>query len=195
MLYSLRGTVAGRGGGFVVVEVCGIGFRILTSRETTKAFPGKGSPVSLFCFLYVREDKLELYGFLDEGALGLFEMLNSVSGVGPKTALGVLDVDTLPNIMAAIIERRADFLTRTSGIGKKTAERIILELHNKINLSGTKTLTEQMDLDVEVEEALVGLGYARSEVKKTLSGLGKEEKTLEGRLKATLKALGKTKTS
>jgi Holliday junction DNA helicase RuvA len=95
--------------------------------------------------------------------------------------------------MAAILEKKVEFLTRTSGIGRKTAERIILELHNKIKLPESKALTEKMSLDIEVEEALAGLGYRRADIKKALAGVGAEAKTLEERLRKTLKILSQTK--
>ena len=192
MLYTLKGIVVQRGDDFLVIECGGVGLKAFTNKETLRKLKS-GSGVKLFCFLYIRDDQLELYGFLEEQALKLFEMLNSVAGVGPKTALGVLDVDTVPNIMAAIIERRADFLTRTSGIGRKTAERIILELKSKVKLSGAGRLTEKMDIDMEVEEALTGLGYSRGEVRRVLSELGEETKTLEERLRQALRVLGRAK--
>lgn len=193
MFYSLHGLIGGRGENFFVVTTGGIGFKVLGSKQTLMGLPAVGSTVDVFCFLYVREDQLELYGFLEEEALKLFLMLNTVAGVGPKTALGILDIDTVPKIMAAILEKKADFLTKTSGIGKKTAERIILELQNKIKLPGAKTLTEQMGIDMEVEEALVGLGYARSAVRRVLSELAPELKTLEERLRAALRSLSRQK--
>ncbi|MCP6720093.1 MAG: Holliday junction branch migration protein RuvA [Patescibacteria group bacterium] len=196
MLYTLKGKLISRGDGFLVVEVGsltgGLGFKVFTNNETLSKLP-QDSLVELFCFLYIRDDQMELYGFLEEQALKLFEMLNAVVGIGPKTALGILDVDTVPNLMAAIIEKRTELLSRTSGIGRKTAERIILELHSKIKLPEAKTLTEKMDVDIEVEEALTSLGYSRSQVKRVLSEAGGEAKTLEERLKQALRLLGRSK--
>lgn len=193
MIYSVEGKIVGQGDFFVVVEIGGLGLKISTDARTLREISKTGDKVKLFCYLYVREDQLELYGFKEEETLRLFEMLNTVAGIGPKTALGILDVDTVPNIMAAIIERRAELLTRTSGIGRKTAERIILELHGKIKLPKTKALTEKMDIDREVEEALTGLGYARTEVRKAVEAVPETEKTLEERLKFALKTLSRAK--
>lgn len=193
MIYSVEGKIVGRGDFFVVVEIGGLGLKISTDARTLRGISKTGDKVRLFCYLYVREDQLELYGFKEEETLRLFEMLNTVAGIGPKTALGILDVDTVSNIMAAIIERRAELLTRTSGIGRKTAERIILELHGKIKLPKAKALTEKMDIDREVEEALTGLGYARAEVRKAVEAVPETEKTLEERLKFALKTLSRAK--
>lgn len=197
MFYTLKGKLTGRGDQFLVVEVGslqtgGLGFKVFTNSETLSKVR-QDTEIKLFCFLYVRDDQMELYGFLEEQALRLFEMLNAVAGIGPKTALGVLDIDTVPNLMAAIIEKRTELLSRTSGIGKKTAERIILELHNKIKLPEAKTLTERMDIDIEVEEALISLGYSRIQVKKALSEIGTEAKTIEEKLKQALRSLGRSK--
>lgn len=191
MIYTLNGRLTESGENYLIVECGGIGFKIFTINRDAKNAGARGAEVKIFCYLYLREDKIELYGFLEEGALKLFEMLNTVAGVGPKTALGILDVDSLPKVMAAIIEKRAELLTKTSGIGRKTAERIILELQSRIKLPGAKALTEKMDIDTEVAEALVGLGYTRSEVKSAVESLGNEEKNLEGRLRSALKMLGR----
>ncbi len=193
MFYSLRGSVGRRGENFFVLTTAGVGFKVLSGKQMLEKLPAVNTVIDIFCFLYVREDQLELYGFLEEEALKLFEMLNTVAGVGPKTALGILDIGSVPNIMAAILEKRSEFLTRTSGIGKKTAERIILELQSKIRLPGAKTLTEQMGIDLEAEEALVGLGYSRSAVRRVLGELKPDMKTLEERLKAALRELGRSK--
>lgn len=192
MIYTVKGELTARGENFFVAEVHGVGFKIFTNHQTVlKLVPGQ--EIKVFCFLHVREELMELYGFLEEGTLKLFEMLNKVSGIGPKTALNVLDLDSTPNIMAAIIEKRVDLLTRSSGIGKKTAERIVLELQSKIKLPESRALTEKMKIDIEVEEALVSLGYLRGEVKRALSGLGEESQTLEDRLRSALKTLSRNK--
>jgi len=191
MLYSVSGKVVDRGADFFIIETGILSFRILASERTIAALPPAGGTARVFTFLYLREDRLELYGFLEEQALRLFEILNTVPGVGPKTALGILDVDEVPNIMAAIIEKRADLLTKAPGIGRKTAQRIILELQGRIKLPGSQALTEKMTLDAEVEEALVGLGYSRGEVRRVLQSLDSKANTLEGRLKEALKFLGR----
>ncbi|MFH0712405.1 MAG: Holliday junction branch migration protein RuvA [Candidatus Jorgensenbacteria bacterium] len=193
MIYSVKGKVTGRGDSFVVIEVGGVGFKVSTDSRTLREIAGTNEEVKLFCYTYFRDDRLELYGFKEEETLRLFEMLNTVGGIGPKTALGILDVDTIPNIMAAIIEKRAELLTRTSGIGRKTAERIILELHGKIKLPKAKMLTEKMDIDREIEEALAGLGYGRGDIRRAIEAVPESEKTLEERLKYALKSLGRRK--
>lgn len=198
MIHTLAGKITERSEGYIVVETGGVGFKVFTNTRTIAnlAYRQAGAPaggdVKLFSHLYVREDKLELYGFFEEGALKLFELLISVSGIGPKTALAILDVDAAENIIAAIVGKRPDILTRASGIGQKTAERVILELQNRIKIpGGTKHLTEAMDVNQEVEEALVGLGYSRLAVRQVITNVGPEFKNLEDRLRQALKILGR----
>jgi holliday junction DNA helicase RuvA len=193
MIYSLKGKVTATGESFVILETGGVGFKVFTDNRALKDISKNKDKVKLFCYAYIRDERFELYGFLNEEALRLFEMLNTVAGIGPKTALGILETDTVSNIMAAIIERRAELLTRTSGIGRKTAERIILELHNKVKLPRAKALTQKMDIDKEVEEALVGLGYGRGEVRKAVDAVPESQKSLEERLKFALKSLSRAK--
>lgn len=191
MIHTLSGKLTEWGEGYIVVETGGIGFKVFTNARTASRAPA-GGEVKLFSHLYVREDKLELYGFLEEGALKLFELLISVSGIGPKSALAILDIDATENIIAAIAGKRPDILTRASGVGLKTAERVILELQSRIKMpSGTKRMTEAMDVNQEVEEALVGLGYSRLAVREIMSKVAPEFKTLEDRLRQALKILGR----
>lgn len=191
MLYGLRGILEKKGENFFVLKTGDFSFKLFTNNETLRKLIKSSEQIKCFTYLYVRDENLELYGFLEEEALKLFEMLNTVTGIGPKTALGVLDVDKVENIMAAIIQKRPELLMRTSGIGNKTAERIILELHSKIKLAKSEEITGVMDLNREVEEALVGLGYGRHDVRRVLGGLDQNIQKLEDRIREALKSLGR----
>lgn len=191
MLYTIKGTLTEKHERAFVIEVNGIGFRAFTNEATLRALPAPGAALSVFCFLYIREEELELYAFRDAQTLKLFELLNSVSGIGPKTALAILDTDTVAHLTAAIFERRADLLTRASGIGRKTAERLILELQSKIKPSGVKTTAAAVDANYEAEEVLVHLGYPRAVVREALANIGAEAKTAEERIRAGLRVLGR----
>jgi holliday junction DNA helicase RuvA len=191
MVYSLRGKLTATAETFCIVECGGVGYKVSVGVGTVAALPPTGSEAFLFTHLFVRDTEVEVYGFLEESALKLFDLLITVAGVGPKTALGILDIDTVPNVTAAILEKRTDVLTRASGIGKKTAERVILELENRIKLSGAAELAKTMDVNQETLEVLVGLGYSRSEVRRVLDGLPRETGTIEERLRAAFKALGR----
>jgi Holliday junction DNA helicase RuvA len=191
MIHTLEGKLVERNDNYLVVDVHGVGFKVFTNQRSSAGAPA-GGEAKLFTHLYVREDKIELYGFLEQGALKLFELLISVSGIGPKSALAILDIDATENIIAAIAGKRPDILTRASGVGQKTAERVVLELQSRIKLpGGAKNITERMDVNQEVEEALVGLGYSRIDVRRTVSEVGPEFKTLEDRLRQALKILGR----
>lgn len=193
MIYSVRGTLTVIGEGFVVIESNGVGYKLSVAATTFSLLPQLGSEAKLFCFLYVRESTLELYGFGNESQLKLFELLNTVSGVGPRTALSVLSAATDSHLIAAIVERRTDVLTRISGIGKKTAERIILELHSKMKTDSPRTTTKVVEQERDIEEALVGLGYQRHHVRDVLSRMERSSETIEERLKKALRELGKSR--
>ncbi len=191
MIYALSGIVSGKKENFLVVDVSGVGFKVFSNTQTLYRLPKEGEAVRVYCHTHVREDALELYGFLDEGELKFFEMLISVSGVGPRTALLILDLDSFPNVMAAIVGKKADVLSRAPGIGRKTAERIILELQSKINVSEVKGLDRAAETNIEIEDALVGLGYDRRVVKKTLAEMDDaSESGVEEKLRGALKLLG-----
>lgn len=190
MIYSLSGKLNVKGEHFAVVEAAGIGLKIFTNPRTIEALPAAGSSVKFFCHLHLREDGLELYGFLSEEELNFFELLISVSGVGPKSALSIMEIAELKNLAAAIKESRPDLLTRASGIGRKTAERIILELKNKVRAEKTGAVIKKMESDQDLIETLAGLGYRREQAKAALQKIDEKVVNLEDRLKAALKILG-----
>ncbi len=192
MIHTLRGPVTLKSESSFVIECGGVGYRVLTNASTLDRIRESGE-VYVLCHHYVREDQNELFGFLESESLKLFELLNTVAGVGPKTALGVLDVDSTTNVLAAIIERRVDLLTRASGIGKKTAERIILELENKIKVAGSGEITRSLDRNRDVEDVLVDLGYPRPRVRATLEAFKfSPDVSIEDRLRTALKEIAKT---
>jgi len=191
MIYSIRGRVVLRGDNFVVVEAGGLGLKIFTNSRVLNAVPQIGSDTKLFCHFHLREDGAELFGFKAQEELEFFELLISVAGVGPKSALSVLEIADLKELSAAIKENRPDLLTRASGIGRKTAERIILELKNKVEEKESEAVVKKMEGDADIVETLVGLGYRRDGAKAALSGLDPKIAGIEARLKAALKALTK----
>ncbi len=190
MIYSLRGTVLSKDLQFAVVEVGGIGLKVFAASRTLRDIrPGEAA--SLFSHLHVKEDALDLYGFLSLEEMNFFELLIGISGVGPKSALAVLDVAELPELCAAIEEGRADLLTQASGIGRKTAERIILELKGKVAAPGSSSVVERMEGDTDLIEALTALGYRREKAKAAVAKVDQAVTGLESRLKAALKLLGR----
>lgn len=195
MIYSVSGKLALKSDHFVVIEAGGLGLKIAAGEQTIAGLPSVGSPaaanVKLFSYLNIRENAMELYGFLLEDELHYFEMLISVSGVGPKSALSILDVGKIDELSAAIKEGRPDLLTRASGIGRKTAERIIIELRNKVQSATSGSTVEKMETDSDLVEALSGLGYRREAARAALDKVDAKIVGVEDRLKAALAILSK----
>ena len=191
MIYSVSGKLALKSEHFVVIEVHGVGFKISVGSRVQRALPAVGLETKLFSHLQPREDSMELYGFSSEAELRFFELLISVTGVGPRSALAIMDVADLKQLSAAIKENRPDLLTRASGIGRKTAERIILELRGKVDAAASGEIVSAMESDVDLIETLVGLGYRREEAKAALGRVDVKIEGVEERLKAALKILGR----
>jgi Holliday junction DNA helicase RuvA len=189
MIYSLKGRLIVKEENFFVIDVGGVGFKINAPFSVVKILPAIGELVNVFTHLHVREDALELYGFLAENELRFFEMLISISGIGPKSALGILGVDKIENLKAAIAEGRSELLTKASGIGKKTAERVVLELRGKLSQVGSEKLVGLMETDQDLMEALTNLGYTRGQAKEALGRINPKIIKLEERLKEALKIL------
>jgi Holliday junction DNA helicase RuvA len=189
MIYSVSGKLALKEANFVVVETGGLGLKLFASKQTVEALPAIGAETKFFCHLHVREDALDLFGFTSPDELQFFEMLISVSGVGPRSALAILDTAPLDELSAAIKEGRPDLLTRAAGIGRKTAERVIVELRTKVQSSKSGAMVDKMQTDSDLVEALTSLGYRRDEARAALSKVGKEVAGTEDRLRAALAVL------
>ena len=134
MIYSLDGTLTYFDQNFAVVSCGGVGFKCFTTLTTLQSLPGVGKPVQLFTYLSVREDALDLYGFATTAELDCFKLLISVNGVGPKAALAILSELSADRLAVCIAGGDAKSLTRAPGIGKKIAERIVLELKDKMGV-------------------------------------------------------------
>lgn len=162
MIYSLEGKTSTTGAGFVVVEVAGVGYQVNVSPKLLiSSKPGEN--IKLYTHHQVREDIQALYGFETEDELGLFNRLISVSGVGPKAGLTIISQLSSEGIASAINKGDVASLASVSGIGKKTAERIILELAGKLKRVG--------EIDDEVAKGLQSLGFSRDEVHQALEGV------------------------
>lgn len=188
MIARLRGTVETISKESIIVMVGGVGFRVIASAAARQALDGLGSRVDLFTHLHVRENELTLYGFASEQEAELFELLLSVSGVGPKAALAVLAAAPPQTLRAAIANEQTDVL-RVPGVGPKTARAIILHLKDKVGaglplVSGQVYLT---DADAEVIAALTSLGYSLVEAHTALAGIPRDKSVpLEERIRQAL---------
>ena len=191
MVHSVSGKITSKSDRFLVIETGGFGLKVATNARNLKDAGQVGGSAKFFTHLQMREDGLDLYGFLSEAELAFFEMLISVSGVGPKSALSIMDVANLDELSAAIKEGRPDLLTRASGIGTKTAERIIVELRAKVHSVRAELVVEKMEGDADIVEALTNLGYRREEARAAVAKVDAKIRGTEERLKAALAILGK----
>jgi Holliday junction DNA helicase RuvA len=176
---------------YIVIDISGVGYRVFTSRNTIKNLK-IGETAKIFTHLIVKEDDLVLYGFSTRDELGMFKLLLSVSGVGPKAGASLLNQYKSSEIAASIISRDISKLTKAQGIGKKIAERIILELKDKIDtesaIGGMDTFDGGDEIS-QVIEALVSLGYNYSIASSAVIGLKDTSKPIDILIKDALKQL------
>ncbi len=192
MIASIHGTVVERKSASVVIDVGGVGYEVFAPSETV-ASATLGEQIMLKTAHVVREDAQDLYGFRTDAALQFFTDLLGVSGIGPKTALSVLDLATVPELVRAIQSNDAVLLTRAAGIGRKIAERIIVELREKASPTryGLSIVEGQSPSDVDAIDALVELGFLRSQARDALRDISSDSDDPSERVKAALKILGK----
>ncbi|MBO5340166.1 MAG: Holliday junction branch migration protein RuvA [Oscillospiraceae bacterium] len=200
MFYYLNGTVAHIGPYLAVIDCGGVGYACRTTNTTISQLK-IGDKGKLFTYLNVREDAMELYGFASQEELNLFQLLLSVSGVGPKAALSILSANNPANLALSIITGDEKALTCAPGIGKKIAQRVILELKDKLakgqtvaageSYGGTGVTVIPENKLSEASAALAVLGYAQSEINLALKDIDMEALTLEQIIKAALKKMMK----
>ena len=172
MIGSIKGKIILKTEKFLVVEVSGVGYKISVSPDTLSRVDalrlrsGKNdTPILFWIHTHVREDALDLYGFLEYPELEFFEMLISVSGIGPKGALAILGVTSIETLRKAIGTGDTSYLTKISGIGKKTAEKIIIELRDKM---GEEKESSSLQGELDAMEALKSLGYSQNQAREAL---------------------------
>lgn len=175
----------------MVVQAGGIGFKVAIAASDGIKLPPVGAKTDLFCSFVVKKDGMELYGFLTERDLDMFDLMMTISGVGPKTAQGILGVVGTDTLLAAVEQKKADALAEFPGVGKKKAERIVLELRDKIKKMGGGGSIEFHEGDSDIRAALKNLGYGQKDVDEALKRIPNEIKETEARLKAALKLIGK----
>jgi holliday junction DNA helicase RuvA len=189
MIAKIKGKIAYLRDHYAVVDVAGVGYKIFITDFAMGKMAGL-EEVELFTYTHVREDILALYGFLTLDELEMFELLISISGIGPKAGLGILTIADPKTIRTAIVTEDSSILTRVSGVGKKTAERVILELKNKIaELPGDDQGMARADS--EAIEALVSLGYSGAQAREALKTVPESVKDVSERVRTALKGLGK----
>ncbi|NCF16146.1 MAG: Holliday junction branch migration protein RuvA [Gammaproteobacteria bacterium] len=192
MIGSLRGRLAGKQAPHIVLECNGVGYEIETPMSTFLDLPESGTEMFLYTHLLVREDAQILYGFATEDERALFRTLLKVNRVGAKMALGVLSAMTASDFRRCVEYEDSAMLSKVPGIGKKTAERLIMEMRDKVDKVGTPSLPgEKVAVDAnsrsEAFDALVALGYKANEVNKLLGTLDTDDKSAEDIIRQALK--------
>jgi Holliday junction DNA helicase RuvA len=175
MIAHLRGKLLAKHPNQAIVETGGVGYDVVITVPTFSDLPGLGNEVALNIHTHVREDQIALYGFLRPTEKVLFEKLITVSGIGPKLAITILSGMAAEEMVASIRGNDIARLTRIPGIGKKTAERMVLELRDKLPAQGTEAITPVSSLNAVEEDvlsALMNLGYQRPAAEKALASLG-----------------------
>lgn len=191
MISQISGKVILKNPKYIVVDTGGVGYKIFATTEVLAAC-SLGEPTSLFTHLIVREDALDLYGFTELEGLDFFELLLSVSGIGPKSALSILNVATTTTLTQAIGTGDTSYLTKVSGIGRKTAEKVVLELRDKLRAhADMKEAPGSLRRESDVIEALKSLGYSQNEARDVLKEIPPEIEGTNARLKEALKILGR----
>ncbi len=189
MIGSIRGKIIQKNDKWVISETAGVGYKINISTDTLSKIGDAGKETLFYTHTHVREDALDLYGFLDRRELEFFEMLIGISGIGPKGALAILGVASLETLRRAIGTGDTSYLTKISGIGKKTAEKIVIELRDKFKNKEEESSDASLQGELDALEALKSLGYSQSEardaLKKVAAGLSTNLKVREA-----LKILG-----
>ena len=199
MMGFLRGQVAALKTDYCLLDVNGVGYRVFVAGSTRNKLRLK-EEAQLFTYMNVYQDGITLYGFASEEEYDIFQLLIGVSGIGPKVALGILSAITVESLCKAIQNKQATVLTKLPGIGKKSAERLILELKDKVAFAAADDVEEILTLDLEgptgddmmseAQAALVALGYSQAEIAPVLKKATKC-KTTEEVIKLALKQLNK----
>ena len=183
MFYYLFGTLAHREAGIAVIDCGGVGYKLTISQNTLSALDKiapRGEKIKLFTYMAVREDDVELFGFYTEEELVTFKLLLTVSGIGPKAAMGVLSAFTPDGLARAVTTEDTKAIARANGIGAKGAARIVLELKDKLSYTGDGDAAPVIESAptpkksshlTEAAEALIALGYSRAEVNAVLAKL------------------------
>ncbi|TDB38887.1 MAG: Holliday junction branch migration protein RuvA [Actinobacteria bacterium] len=192
MIAFLTGRIAEKGAGHVVLDVGGVGLRVAMSTGSIAALPAEGDSVTVRTHLQVREDELSLYGFENADEKSLFEKLITVSGVGPRVALSALSSFRSAALAEAVAREDVGLLSSIPGVGKKTAQRIIIELKDKLGVPDLAAATSGAGASTHAEarDALLGMGFSAAEVATALDRYEGDPENSQALLKHALRRLG-----
>jgi holliday junction DNA helicase RuvA len=194
MIAFLTGRVVRKGAAYALLDVGGVGYRLAMTTGSLSALPAEGDEVTVWTHLYVREDELSLFGFENEAEKESFEQLITVSGVGPKVALATLSALTPDALAQAVAVDDVAMISTVPGIGKKTAQRIILELKDKLGVSELGATAARRAGGgaalAETSDALLAMGFSAAEVSAAVKGFAGESADAQTLLKYALRRLG-----
>lgn len=192
MISSISGIIELKTERYSVIDVSGVGYKIFAASSTLDKLPQIGESCKLYTHLYVREDAMELYGFLTLAELNFFELLLTISGVGPRVALNILSIAAPKELALAIMKEDAVFLTKVAGVGRKIAAKVILELKDKVEkLNFGVKKEEEQTIDSDTLDALTTLGYSLKDSRDALRKIPPEISGIGNRLKEALRILGR----
>ncbi len=191
MIAYLTGTVFDKGFNYLIIQTTGgVGYKVFTPSDVVSHIT-PNSPTSLFIHTHVKEDALDLYGFPTQEDLAMFELFLGVSGIGPKTALNIFSNGKLQKIKEAIVKGDVEFFMTVPRLGRKNAQKIIIELRSKLGSLADLDLTAEGSETKEIIDALKTFGFSVSEAKEALKSLKDFEGSTSDKIKHTLKYLGK----
>ncbi len=190
MIAFLEGKIEIARSGWVVLNVGGVGYRVSVGPELLSKLH-EGAQVRLYTYAQYREDSASLYGFETTNELDFFELLISVSGIGPKAAMGILSAASVEKVRASIVKQDPSLLSSVSGIGKKTAEKVVIELKNKVGSTASIFDSATSEKVEDVYEALLGLGFKPLEAREALGTMPEDCASAESQLKYCLSELKK----
>jgi Holliday junction DNA helicase RuvA len=190
MISHLTGIVLAKKPSFLVLDVHGVGYKVHCTQLTLETAT-VGGEYELFTHLAVREDALDLFGFSTYNELELFTMLISISGIGPRSALGIIGLEKIETLVSAIAHGDVGYLTKVSGVGRKSAEKIVLELKEKVLLLDLTDVDGMRHEDEDVLEALKAMGYRTDEAREALRSVSVEVTDQGMRIKEALRALSR----
>lgn len=191
MIAKIEGQISYIGNRFLIVDVSGVGYKLFVTNEAISLSKVEES-IKLWVHTAVRENSIDLYGFLDIEELSFFKLLLDVSGIGPKSALSTLSVAPVSTLRKAIASGDTTYLNKVSGIGRKTAEKIIIELKDKLKeYEGDIATSQVMQEERDILEALRTLGYSQDEAREAIKKIPSNMTEMNNRLKEALKIIGR----
>jgi len=188
MIAYLKGNIIYTEEKFFVLDVNGVGYKVFTTADTISTYKN-GDEASFWTYTAVRENSIDIYGFINKEEMSFFDLLLSVSGIGPKSALSILSVASIDTLKKAIATGDTTYLNKVSGIGKKTAEKIVIELRDKLLAYKNEDSENSLRDESDIVEALRALGYTQSETREALNQIPPEIEGAENRIKEALKVI------